>query len=133
MQGDPRIIDLLNQVLRKVLTGINQYFIQSRMCQNWGYGVLREGPLPGGASTKMKHAGLVIRRILFLDGRARTWRTTMLPASPSEPHAPEAAGRATRALETRGPRRRRAPRIALCVWRRPTTDSRKLPRADRRR
>lgn len=28
MQGDPRIIDLLNQVLRKELTGINQYFIQ---------------------------------------------------------------------------------------------------------
>jgi bacterioferritin len=40
MHGDPRIIDLLNQVLRKELTGINQYFIHSRMCQNWGYAVL---------------------------------------------------------------------------------------------
>jgi bacterioferritin len=36
MHGDPRIIDLLNQVLRKELTGINQYFIHSRMCKNWG-------------------------------------------------------------------------------------------------
>ena len=41
MQGDPRIIDLLNQVLRKELTGINQYFIHSRMCKNWGYGSSR--------------------------------------------------------------------------------------------
>jgi bacterioferritin (cytochrome b1) len=31
VQGHPRIIDLLNQVLRKVLTGINPYFIQSRI------------------------------------------------------------------------------------------------------
>ena len=37
MQGDPRIIDLLNQVLRKELTAINQYFIHSKMCKNWGY------------------------------------------------------------------------------------------------
>jgi bacterioferritin len=42
MQGHPRIIDLLNQVLRKELTGINQYFIRSRMCKNWGYGVLEK-------------------------------------------------------------------------------------------
>jgi phosphoglycolate phosphatase-like HAD superfamily hydrolase len=42
MQGDPRIIDLLNQVLRKELTGINQYFIHSRMCKNWGYAVLEK-------------------------------------------------------------------------------------------
>ena len=34
MHGDPRIIDMLNQVLRKELTGINQYFIHSRMCEN---------------------------------------------------------------------------------------------------
>lgn len=30
MHGDARIIDILNQVLRKELTGINQYFIHSR-------------------------------------------------------------------------------------------------------
>jgi bacterioferritin len=45
MQGDPRIIDLLNQFLRKELTGINQYFIHSRMCKNWGYEVLENSEL----------------------------------------------------------------------------------------
>lgn len=42
MQGAPRIIGLLNQVLRKELTGINQYFIHSRMCKNWSHGVVDE-------------------------------------------------------------------------------------------
>ena len=67
MQGDPRIIDLLNQVLRKELTGINQYFIHSRMCKNWGYAVL-EKVAYDEAIEEMKHADLVIQRILFLEG-----------------------------------------------------------------
>ena len=67
MQGDPRIIDLLNQVLRKELTGINQYFIHSRMCKNWGYAVLEKVHYDE-AIEEMKHADLVIQRILFLEG-----------------------------------------------------------------
>ncbi len=67
MHGDPRIIDLLNQVLRKELTGINQYFIHSRMCKNWGYAVL-EKVHHDEAIEEMKHADLVIQRILFLEG-----------------------------------------------------------------
>ena len=45
MQGDPRIIHLLNQVLRKELTGINQYFFHSRMCKNWGLRLADQGRL----------------------------------------------------------------------------------------
>jgi bacterioferritin len=67
MQGDPRIIDLLNQVLRKELTGTNQYFIHSRMCKNWGYAVLEKVHYDE-AIEEMKHADLVIQRILFLQG-----------------------------------------------------------------
>jgi bacterioferritin len=67
MQGDPRIIDLLNQVLRKELTGINQYFIHSRMCENWGYDVLKKVHYDESID-EMKHADEVIRRILFLEG-----------------------------------------------------------------
>jgi bacterioferritin len=67
MQGDPRIIDLLNHVLRKELTGINQYFIHSRMCENWGYGVLKKAHYEESVD-EMKHADEVIRRILFLEG-----------------------------------------------------------------
>ena len=42
MKGNTEIIKVLNEVLRKELTGINQYFIHSKMCKNWGYGVLAE-------------------------------------------------------------------------------------------
>jgi bacterioferritin len=67
MQGDPRIIDLLNQVLRKELTGINQYFIHSRMCKNWGYAVLEKVSYQESLE-EMKHADALIQRILFLEG-----------------------------------------------------------------
>jgi bacterioferritin len=67
MQGDPRIIDLLNQVLRKELTGINQYFIHSRMCKNWGYAVLAKHAYDESID-EMKHADKIIERVLFLDG-----------------------------------------------------------------
>lgn len=67
MQGDPRIIDLLNQVLRKELTGINQYFVHSRMCQNWGYAVLAKHAYDESLE-EMRHADTVIQRILFLEG-----------------------------------------------------------------
>lgn len=37
MQGHQQIIELLNSVLRMELTGINQYFLHSKMCDGWGY------------------------------------------------------------------------------------------------
>jgi len=67
MQGDPRIIDLLNQVLRKELTGINQYFVHSRMCKNWGYAVLAKAHYDESIG-EMRHADRLVERILFLDG-----------------------------------------------------------------
>jgi len=42
MKGSVDVIKVLNEVLRKELTGINQYFIHSKMCKNWGYEVLPE-------------------------------------------------------------------------------------------
>jgi bacterioferritin len=67
MQGDPRIIDMLNQVLRKELTGINQYFIHSRMCENWRYQRLEKVHYDESID-EMKHADAIIKRIIFLDG-----------------------------------------------------------------
>jgi bacterioferritin len=67
MHIDPRIIDVLNEVLRKELTGINQYFVHSRMCRNWGYAVLAKVH-HDESMDEMKHADSLIERILFLEG-----------------------------------------------------------------
>lgn len=68
MQGHPQIIELLNNVLRMELTGINQYFLHAKMCDSWGYQVLAKAILEESID-EMKHADKVIERILFLDGR----------------------------------------------------------------
>ncbi len=67
MKGDPRVLKVLNDVLRKELTGINQYFMHSRMCRNWGYQVL-DGAIFKESLEEMQHADQIINRILLLDG-----------------------------------------------------------------
>jgi bacterioferritin len=52
MKGDSKVIEFLNKVLYNELTAINQYFLHAKMYKNWG----------------LKHADILIDRILFLDG-----------------------------------------------------------------
>ncbi len=67
MQGDPAIIEALNDVLTAELTAINQYFIHHKMCENWGYKTLSHKKREESIE-EMKHADDVIARILFFDG-----------------------------------------------------------------
>ena len=67
MKGNQKVVDVLNQVLRKELTGINQYFIHAKMCGNWGYDRLHKH-IRKESIEEMQHADRIIERILFLDG-----------------------------------------------------------------
>lgn len=67
MKGSQRVIDALNAGLTIELTAINQYFIQAKMCQNWGLNRLGKHHYAESID-EMKHAELLIDRILFLDG-----------------------------------------------------------------
>jgi bacterioferritin len=67
MKGDPKIIDLLNEILTGELTAINQYFLHAKMCENWGYERLHEH-IRKESFDEMKHADELIERILYLEG-----------------------------------------------------------------
>ena len=67
MKGDPKVIDVLNKALTVELTAINQYFVQGKMCENWGYHKLSKRHSLE-AMGEMKHAEKFIDRILYLDG-----------------------------------------------------------------
>lgn len=67
MKGDPKIIALLNQVLKGELVAINQYFMHAMMCKNWGYNRLYK-VIHHESIDEMKHAKELMDRILFLEG-----------------------------------------------------------------
>ena len=67
MQRDGTIIELLNEVLTAELTSINQYFVDAKMLDSWGYEPLGKHYYDESID-EMKDADVLIERILFLEG-----------------------------------------------------------------
>lgn len=67
MQGNQKIVELLNDYLTMELTAVNIYFAHSRMAANWGYERLAER-LREIAFAEMKDTEEIIDRILYFEG-----------------------------------------------------------------
>jgi len=67
MKGHDDIIELLNDVLTAELTAVNQYFLDAKMFDNWGYERLGKR-FRDESIDEMKDADELIERILFLEG-----------------------------------------------------------------
>jgi bacterioferritin len=67
VRGNPAVLEVLNDVLTAELTAINQYFVDSKMCANWGYEHLADH-IRADSIDEMKDAEMLIDRILYLDG-----------------------------------------------------------------
>lgn len=67
MQGDPQVIAALQAQLKNELTAINQYYMHYRMFKHWGFEDLAKVEYKESIG-EMKHADLLMDRILLLDG-----------------------------------------------------------------
>ncbi|MBS0210556.1 MAG: bacterioferritin [Planctomycetes bacterium] len=97
MQGNQQVIDALNGALTIELTAINQYYIQGKMCINWGLVKLGKKHVSESIG-EMRHADKIIDRILFLEGVPEIARYDVIRAGTNVKDQFEA----DLALETRG-------------------------------
>ena len=67
MKGDMKVIKTLNSLLARELTVVSQYMVHAEICDNWGYGKLHDA-IQKRAVVEMKHAEMLIGRIIFLKG-----------------------------------------------------------------
>lgn len=67
MKGNQNLIAAMNALLADELSAVNQYMVHSEMSANWGYEKLHKY-FEKRAIDEMKHAEILIGRIIFLEG-----------------------------------------------------------------
>lgn len=67
MKGSQKVIEYFNQLISGELGARDQYFIHSRMYDEWGYSKLYER-LNHEMEEETQHADALIRRVLLLEG-----------------------------------------------------------------
>lgn len=67
MKGDKKTIQFLNKALFNELTAINQYYMHAKILQDMGFSKLAEKEKEESID-EMKHADVLMERILFLEG-----------------------------------------------------------------
>ena len=66
MQGDPKVILLLQAQLKNELTAVNQYFVHYRMFKHWGFERMAKKEYDESIG-EMKHADALMERLFTLD------------------------------------------------------------------
>jgi bacterioferritin len=90
VQGNPQVLEFLNEALTAELTAVNQYFIHAKMCADWGYDGLASRTRDESID-EMRDAETVIDRILYLDGVPNMQRLDPVRVGQTVPEQIEAA------------------------------------------
>ena len=86
MKGDATVIQHLNTILTNELTAINQYFLHARLMENWGIMRLAKKEYEESIG-EMKHADMLINRIIMLDGLPNVQRLGNINIGENVPEA----------------------------------------------
>lgn len=84
MKGNAKVLDALNEALSEELTAINQYILHSEMCENWGFDRLAAF-IKKESIDEMKHAEIIIERLLFLEGTPNMSKYQKINVGPTVP------------------------------------------------
>ncbi|MGA6826826.1 bacterioferritin [Nitrospira sp. NS4] len=75
MKAKEGLIDVLNTILSADLVAINQYFVQAKLCEHWGYARLHRKVRERSIGV-MKDADTLIGHILYLENVPKVHRMT---------------------------------------------------------
>jgi len=84
VKGKQSVIDVLNSLLAGELAAMDQYFIHSRMYEDWGLSKLYER-IGHEMEDETGHADQMIKRILFLEGKPELSKRDALNIGTSVP------------------------------------------------